>query len=101
MKLFNSFLPTDCAAALNHKSFLCLVPRLSWQFKRRPLFVIEALTDACVLCGFEGVGKSTDACWLPELAHGKLRSPAERVWMSAYGRNASRNMEQSKLNCII
>ena len=56
--------------------------------------MIEALTDACVLCGFEGVGQSDDTCWVPLVAGGKLRPKSEQAWMSAFGRNSSRNMQQ-------
>ena len=93
-KLYASFLPSRCAAALKDDSYLCLIPRLAWPYRQQPLFVIEALTDACVLCSFEGVGQSDNTCWVPLVAGGKLRPKSEQTWMSAYGRNASQNMAQ-------
>ena len=93
-KLYASFLPSHCATALKEESYLCLIPRLAWPYRQQPLFVIEALTDACVLCSFEGVGESDDSCWVPLVAGGKLRPKSEQTWMSAYGRNASRSMAQ-------
>ena len=94
MKLYDSFQPAACAAALGEASGHCLIPRLAWPFHARPLFVIEALTDACVLCAFEGVGASDNACWIPLVDGGRGRTPPEQAWMSAYGQNASANMAQ-------
>ena len=94
-KLFQSYLPQACVEKLGpSQSYKCIVPRLTYPFYTRPLFIIEALTDACILCGFEGIGKSPESCWVPVIGGGLLRTKEEKAWMSQYGQNASANMRQ-------
>ena len=42
--------------------YKCILPRMSYQYTQTPLFIIEALTDACILCGFEGIGLTENIC---------------------------------------
>jgi beta-glucanase (GH16 family) len=89
--LFDSFLSPACVGHLDH-DWQCMLPRLAYPWNERPLFIMEALTDACILCGFEGVGTSDNQCWLPLVGGGRLRPKEEQAWMRQYGVNASRNM---------
>lgn len=93
-RLFASSLPVRCLAAISSTdAYKCIIPRLAWPHYHAPLFVIEALTDACVICKFEGVGDSPDACWVPPRLH--FNWPQQiREYVSAYGRNATTAMGQ-------
>ena len=105
-RLWDSHLPAACARALSsspnnnnnnmngaaaNRSYLCLVPRLAYPYYTRPLFIIEALTDACVLCEFEGVGVSDNACHFPLL---RPRTAEAKRYMAQYGENATRALAQ-------
>ena len=84
VRLWASFLPRRCAAALGAaREHLCLVPRLAYKYYDRPLFIIEALTDAVVTSEFEGIPP-----W------GRFLSPPVKAHLAAYGANASANLAQ-------
>ena len=84
VRLWASFLPRRCAAALGAAhEHLCLVPRIAYKYYDRPLFIMEALTDAVVTSDFEGI-----PLW------GLFLSPPVQAHLAAYGANASANMAQ-------
>merc|ERR1711871_704534 len=85
--LFESYFPSGCKEALAEKDhYKCLIPRLLYPYSKVPLFVIEALTDSCVLDEFEGVP-------FPVFAPN-----AAKEFMSNYGYNASMNFHQVLIN---
>ena len=58
-KLYNAFLPENCLTNLGDSNgYKCLIPRHSYKYSKRPLFIIESLTDSIVLTGFEGVPRT-------------------------------------------
>ena len=91
VQLFGARLPPACVASLGPtSSYKCILPRISYPFIDRPVFIIEAITDSCVLCEFEGMGKSVDTCGLPPRLHA-LWPPSAKAFAAAYGANATAN----------
>lgn len=83
-KLYSAYLPENCFQKLGDSNgYKCLIPRHSYKYSNRPLFIIESLTDSVVLTGFEGV--SEDFLFWPESA---------KTFVSDYGKNASENFGQ-------
>ena len=83
-KLYNAYLPENCLAKEGDSDgYKCLIPRHSYKYSERPLFIIESLTDSVVLTGFEGVPQDFI-----------LWPPAVKQFVSGYGKNASANFGQ-------
>ena len=54
-QLFDAVLPTACVAALDSKlAYQCGVPHIAYPYLQTATFIMEALTDIVITCGFEG-----------------------------------------------
>ena len=83
-KLYDAYLPENCLQKVGDSNgYKCLIPRHSYKYSNRPLFIIESLTDSVVLTGFEGI--SRDFLFWPE---------SIKTFVSEYGKNASENFGQ-------
>ena len=84
MVLYDAYLPENCLQKVGDSNgYKCLIPRHSYKYSNRPLFIIESLTDSVVLTGFEGI--SRDFLFWPE---------SIKTFVSEYGKNASENFGQ-------
>jgi len=84
-ELFGSFVNKNCARALGPDSrYLCGIPYLLYPHLQTPLFVIEAITDSVVMCGFEGLDCTPKG----------LISKAVWGYINQYGHNATKNFAQ-------
>mgnify|MGYP001192617555 CR=1 FL=1 len=54
--LFDAILPFTCAKTLGaSESYKCGVPHIAYQYLQTPTFILEAITDVVITCGFEGM----------------------------------------------
>eukprot|EP00039_Didymoeca_costata_P014968 m.247611 g.247611 ORF g.247611 m.247611 type:complete len:388 (-) comp16128_c0_seq10:43-1206(-) len=85
--LYGAHVNQACFRALipSNEEYKCLVPHLAYHYMTTPMFILEAITDAVVMCGFEGL-----ACDEHNLLTNK------QVWnfINDYADNATQNFLQ-------
>lgn len=82
--LYQSAVNSNCAAALGPQlSWSCILPYVAYPHLQTPIFVIESLSDAVVLCDFEGLPCSLSS----------LTDPHVGAYINEYAHNASSTLQ--------
>ena len=94
--LYDAVLPFTCAKALGAaEAYKCGVPSLAYPYLQTPTFILEAITDVVVTCGFEGMPCKPVAKALlnPDNWHrwDQYGHNATRMFQSTVGKNVQRD----------